>query len=107
MFTGDRSGDFLYAALHRTGFANQPHSIRPGDGLELDGVWITSPVKCEQPANKPFPLEAETCATFLEPDLTLLTEVTVFVPLGQVGLDAAWRFLGCLPCSTLDVRRVG
>ena len=97
MFTGDRSGDFLYAALHRTGFANQPHSIRPGDGLELDGVWITSPVKCAPPANKPTPLERDTCATFLDRELTLLTEARVFVPLGQFGYQATCRFLGVRP----------
>ena len=97
MFTGDRSGDFLYAALHRTGFANQPTAIRPGDGLELDGVWITSPVKCAPPANKPTPLERDTCATFLDRELTLLTEARVFVPLGQFGYQATCRFLGVRP----------
>lgn len=97
MFTGDRSGDFLYAALHRTGFANQPESIGPGDGLELEGVWITSPVKCVPPANKPAPAERDRCASFLDRELTLLTNATVFVPLGQFGYQATCRFLGVKP----------
>ena len=97
MFTGDRSGDFLYAALHRTGFANQPTSTRPGDGLELTDVWITSPVKCAPPANKPTPAERDRCAPFLERELTLLDRARVFVPLGQFGYQATCRFLGVAP----------
>ena len=97
MFTGDRSGDFLYAALHRTGFANQPESIGPGDGLELTDVWITSPVKCAPPANKPTPAERDECATFLDRELTLLSRARVFVPLGQFGYQATCRFLGVKP----------
>ena len=97
MFTGDRSGDFLYAALHRTGFANQPESIGPDDGLELDDVWITSPVKCAPPANKPTPAERDECAGFLDRELTLLSNARVFVPLGQFGYQATCRFLGVKP----------
>lgn len=97
MFTGDRSGDFLYAALHRTGFANQPESIGPGDGLELNDVWITSPVKCAPPANKPTPAERDECAAFLDRELTLLSNARVFVPLGQFGYQATCRFLGVKP----------
>jgi uracil-DNA glycosylase family 4 len=97
VFTGDRSGDFLFAALHRTGFANQPHSIRPGDGLELTGAWITAPVKCAPPQNKPTPAERDTCATFLERELTLLVHARAFVPLGQFGYEATCRFLGVRP----------
>ncbi len=97
MFTGDRSGDFLYAALHRTGFANQPESVRPGDGLELDGAWITSPVKCAPPANKPTPAERDTCAGFLDRELELLDRARVFVPLGGFGYQATCRFLGVRP----------
>jgi uracil-DNA glycosylase len=97
VFTGDRSGDFLFAALHRTGFANQPHSIHPGDGLELTGCWITAPVKCAPPQNKPTPAERDTCATFLERELTLLDRARVFVPLGQFGYEATCRFLGLRP----------
>jgi uracil-DNA glycosylase family 4 len=97
MFTGDRSGDFLYAALHRTGFANQPESVGPGDGLELDDVWITSPVKCAPPANKPTPAERDTCADFLGRELALLGDARVFVPLGSFGYQATCRFLGVKP----------
>jgi len=97
MFTGDRSGDFLFAALHRTGFANQPHSIHRDDGLALTGAWITAPVRCAPPQNKPTPAERDTCATFLERELTLLVHARVFVPLGQFGYQAACRFLGVAP----------
>ena len=97
MFTGDRSGDFLYAALHRTGFANQAESVAIGDGLELHGAWITSPVKCAPPANKPTPTERDTCAAFLQRELRLLDEARVFVPLGAFGYEATCRFLGVRP----------
>ncbi len=97
MFTGDRSGDFLYAALHRTGYANQPTSVHRDDGLELRDVWITSPVKCAPPANKPTPAERDTCAAFLDRELTLLERTRVFVPLGQFGYQATCRFLGVRP----------
>ncbi len=97
MFTGDRSGDFLYAALHRTGFANQAASIAPGDGLELTDAWITSPVKCAPPANKPTPAERDECAGFLDRELMLLGRARVFVPLGQFGYQATCRFLGVRP----------
>ncbi|MGH9154182.1 MAG: uracil-DNA glycosylase, partial [Acidimicrobiales bacterium] len=83
MFTGDRSGDFLYAALWRTGFANQPTSVHRDDGLELHGAWITAPVRCAPPANKPTPAERDRCRPFLDRELALLSEVRVFVPLGQ------------------------
>lgn len=94
MFTGDRSGDFLYAGLHRVGLANQAASIGRDDGLELNGVWITSPVKCAPPANQPTPTERDTCARFLARELTLLDQARVFLPLGQFGYAATCRFLG-------------
>lgn len=97
MFTGDRSGDFLYAALHRVGLANQSESVGRDDGLELSDVWITSPVKCAPPANKPTPAERDNCAPFLDRELTLLARARVFVPLGQFGYQATCRFLGVKP----------
>jgi uracil-DNA glycosylase len=97
MFTGDRSGDFLYAAMCRTGFANQPHSVRRDDGLRLDGAWITAPVRCAPPANKPTPAERDQCRPFLRRELTLLTEVRVFVALGQFAHQALCDFLGIRP----------
>jgi uracil-DNA glycosylase family 4 len=97
MFTGDRSGDFLYGALHRTGYASQPESVGRDDGLTLTDVWITSPVKCAPPANKPTPAERDQCAGFLNRELTLLDRASVFVPLGQFGYEATCRFLGVKP----------
>jgi len=97
MFTGDRSGDFLYAALHRTGFANQPTSDHVGDGLRLTGAWITAPVRCAPPANKPTPEERDTCRPWLERELALLPELRVFVVLGSFGYEAMARHLGVRP----------
>ena len=71
--------------------------IRPGDGLALTDAWITAPVKCAPPQNKPTPAERDTCATFLHRELTLLAHARVFVPLGQLGYDATCRFLGVRP----------
>jgi uracil-DNA glycosylase len=97
MFTGDRSGHFLYAALWRTGFANQPQSTHRGDGLVLTGAWITAPVRCAPPANKPSPAERDRCRPFLERELALLPEVRVFVALGQFGFQAVCDVLGVRP----------
>jgi uracil-DNA glycosylase family 4 len=97
MFTGDRSGDFLYAALWRTGFANQPTSVHRDDGLALRGAWITAPVRCAPPGNKPTPAERDRCRPFLERELALLTELRVFVPLGQFGYQVLCRVLGVSP----------
>jgi uracil-DNA glycosylase len=93
MFTGDRSGDWLYRALHETGFANQPESISRGDGLELRGVWVTSMVKCAPPDNKPSTAERDNCQRWIEAELQLLKEVQVIVALGGFGWDGALRLL--------------
>ncbi len=94
MFTGDRSGDFLFASLHRTGFASQAESVAADDGLELADVWVTSPVKCAPPANKPTPAERDECTSrFLDPELDAL-DVRVVVALGAFGFRQAWDLLG-------------
>jgi uracil-DNA glycosylase len=93
MFTGDRSGDWLYASLHRTGFANQPTAAHRDDGLELTGAWVTSPVKCAPPANKPTTDERDRCAPYLTAELSLLPW-QVIVALGGFGWDAVLRHLG-------------
>jgi uracil-DNA glycosylase family 4 len=96
VFTGDRSGDFLFAGLHRAGFANQPVSVARGDGLTLHDCWITAAVRCAPPANRPLPVERETCAGWLERELDLLAAMRVIVCLGAFAWDAALR-LGALP----------
>jgi uracil-DNA glycosylase family 4 len=97
MFTGDRSGEFLYAALWRTGFANRPESRWRDDGLRLDGAWITAPVRCAPPANKPTVAERDRCRPFLDRELALLTELRVFVALGQFGYQVLCGVLGLRP----------
>ena len=94
MFTGDRSGDWLYRALHRAGYANQPTSVHRDDGLELVDAYITAPVHCAPPANKPTPDERANCRPFLDRELALLDAVRVIVVLGQIGYDATCRLLG-------------
>lgn len=97
MFTGDRSGDFLYAGLHRAGYANQPTSQHADDGLRLDGAWVTAPVRCAPPANKPTPAERDQCRPFLDRELALLTEASVFLVLGGFGYQALASYLGLRP----------
>ena len=97
MFTGDRSGDFLYAALHRAGFANQPESVSIDDGLELTGAWITAPVRCAPPANKPTIDERDACRPFLEREIHLLPNAAVFLVLGQFAYQGLASFLGIRP----------
>jgi uracil-DNA glycosylase family 4 len=87
MFTGDRSGDFLYRALYQTGFASQPESRSRGDGLTLSNAYITAPVRCAPPDNKPTPDEIRTCRQFLEHELDLLRSVRVVVALGQIATN--------------------
>jgi uracil-DNA glycosylase len=93
MFTGDRSGDWLYRALHETGFANQPSSVDRGDGLALRDAWVTSMVKCAPPDNKPSTAERDQCFAWIQRELDLLPEVRVIVALGNFGWDGALRLL--------------
>lgn len=93
MFTGDRSGDFLFAALHRTGFANQPTSTRRDDGLFLTGIRLTAPVRCAPPANAPTPGERRTCGPWLARELELVAPDVVVV-LGGFGWLALLATLG-------------
>jgi uracil-DNA glycosylase family 4 len=96
VFTGDRSGDFLFASLHRTGFANQPTSTAMDDGLRLKDAWITAAVRCAPPANRPTPAERENCLPWSVRELSLLTNVRVAVCLGAFAWDAALRLRGAL-----------
>jgi uracil-DNA glycosylase family 4 len=91
VFTGDRSGDFLFAALHRTGFANQPTSVSRDDGLRLRGAWIAAAVRCAPPANRPTPEERDACLPWTAAELELLPAVRVVVCLGAFAWDAALR----------------
>lgn len=97
MFTGDASGEWLYRALHRAGLASRPVSAARDDGLALTGAWITAPVRCVPPANKPTPDERDRCRPFLERELALLTDARVFVVLGQFGYQALTSVLGVRP----------
>jgi len=94
MFTGDRSGDWLYAALHRVGLANQATSVAAGDGLALRGVYITAPVRCAPPANKPTPDERDTCRAWLVRELELVwPTLRAIVVLGGFGWASLWPAL--------------
>ena len=93
VFTGDRSGDFLFAALHRTGYANQPTSTHRGDGLRLRDVWISAPVKCAPPANKPTTDERDMCRPFLDREVALI-QPRVFLALGAFGYQVLCGILG-------------
>ena len=79
VFTGDRSGDWLYRAMHRAGFANQPTSVHARDGLRLSGAWVAAAVKCAPPGNTPLPEERDACRPFLQRELALLKKVKVVV----------------------------
>ena len=93
MFTGDRSGDWLYAALHRAGYANQPGSVNRRDGLELRGAYVTAVVRCAPPVNKPSPAERDNCLPYLERELELLEHCRAIVALGTFAWDGVIRAL--------------
>ena len=91
MFTGDRSGDWLFRALYESGFANQPASIHAGDGLALSGAYVTAALRCAPPANKPLPGEMLRCQPYLLEELALLRDARVVVALGKIAWDAYLR----------------
>ena len=97
VFTGDRSGDWVFRAMWKAGFANQPTSVHAGDGLRLIDAYVAAVVRCAPPANKPTPEERDTCLPFLEREAALLTELRVVVALGQFALDGLSRMLGLRP----------
>jgi uracil-DNA glycosylase family 4 len=85
MFTGDRSGEWLFNALHQFGFANQPNSLRRDDGFKLEDCYITATIRCAPPKNKPLPEEIENCRPYFLSELDLLEKIKVIVPLGQIA----------------------
>jgi uracil-DNA glycosylase family 4 len=106
-FTGDGaggSGDFLMAALHANGLANQPTSRSPDDGLALNDAWIAAAVRCAPPDNMPTPVEIAACQPHLVAELAALPNLRVYVALGRIAWDACWRIVGD-PASTAGARR--
>ena len=99
MFTGDRSGDWLYAALYRAGFGNQPESVSVDDGLEMTDAWVTSPVKCAPPLNKPTTVEIATCRPYFVRELEALAP-RVLIALGGIGFTAVIRHFDIRPRPT-------
>ena len=102
VFTGDRSGDWLFAALHRAGFANQPTSLAADDGLELTDLYVTAAVKCAPPENKPTPEERNLCRPFLVREIEALHRLRVIVCLGGFGWDQVLRTLRTMGVALAD-----
>jgi uracil-DNA glycosylase len=102
MFTGDRSGDFLYAAMWRAGLTNQPTSTARDDGLRLRDAWVSAAVRCAPPANKPTPAERDECLPWSTRELRLLRRVSVIVCLGAFAWDAALRLCSALATGGVD-----
>jgi uracil-DNA glycosylase family 4 len=100
IFTGDRSGDWLFASLYRTGFANQPLSRDRGDGLRLTDAYVAAVVRCAPPANKPTTVERDTCLPYLERELRLLERARVLVALGSFAWDGALLALRAVGAAT-------
>jgi uracil-DNA glycosylase len=96
IFTGDRSGDWLFAALHRAGYANQPQSVSRDDGLTLRDCYVTASVRCAPPGNRPLPEERDNCLPYFERELSLLRHARVIVCLGSFAWGAALRALAAL-----------
>jgi uracil-DNA glycosylase len=94
MFTGDRSGEFLYRALYEAGFASQPESRHRGDGLELRNCYITAALRCAPPGNKPLPEELRTCRPYLEKEIQLLGRVRAVLALGRIAFETCLRVFG-------------
>ncbi len=97
VFTGDRSGDWLFASMHRAGLANQPTSVAQDDGLRLNGAYIAAAVRCAPPANKPTPAERDRCLPYVARELAALAGVRVVVALGQFAYVVACRLLDVRP----------
>jgi uracil-DNA glycosylase len=97
VFTGDRSGDWLFASMHRQGFANQARSVNAEDGLRLHDAWVAAAVRCAPPANKPLPAERDNCLPYAREELSLMPQVRVIVCLGAFAWDAACRLYGVRP----------
>jgi uracil-DNA glycosylase family 4 len=93
MFTGDRSGEWLFRALYQFGFANQPNSLRRDDGFKLDDCYITATIRCAPPKNKPLPEEIENCRPYFLKELDLLGNIKVIVPLGQIAFTQTLKIL--------------
>ncbi|MFM9173519.1 MAG: uracil-DNA glycosylase, partial [Acidimicrobiaceae bacterium] len=96
IFTGDRSGDWLFRAMHKAGLASQPESISRNDGLKLNNAWVSTAVRCAPPDNKPTPNERKKCSKFLTRELELLNQVKVIICLGSFSLTAV--------CDELEIR---